>query len=73
LKGIKRTLDSGELATKLIVKNNTNEFAENGSCNISIASSNPSGENFILDFSYYIKQGLLNYENFYRELYSESE
>lgn len=73
LKGIKRSLDSGDLATKLIVKNNTNEFAENGSCNISIASSNPSGENFILDFSYYIKQGLLNYENFYRELYSESE
>ena len=73
LKGIKRSLDSGDLATKLIVKNNTNEFAENGSCNISLAASNPSGENFILDFSYYIKQGLLNYENFYRELYSENE
>ena len=73
LKGIKRSLDSGGLATKLIVKNNTNEFAENGSCNISLAASNPSGENFILDFSYYIKQGLLNYENFYRELYSENE
>jgi hypothetical protein len=38
----------------MVVKNNANEFAESGFCSIARAEENPSGENFILDFSYYI-------------------
>ena len=70
LKNIKRKLASGDIVTKLIVKNNNNSSAENGSCSIVEAKNNPSGENFLLNMDYYIKQGLLNYENFYRDLYS---
>jgi hypothetical protein len=54
LKSVSRTLDSNAIATKLIVKSNTNEFAEGGSCNIALAKENPSGENFVYDFTYYI-------------------
>jgi hypothetical protein len=38
----------------MIVKNNANEFAENGFCSVSRAKENPIGENFLYDFSYYI-------------------
>jgi hypothetical protein len=48
------------LATKLIVKNNKNEHAENGSCSIANAASNTTGENYLYNFDYYIQQGLLD-------------
>lgn len=69
LKSITRSLDSNDIATKLIVKSNTNEFANGGSCNIALAADNPSGENFVYDFGYYIRQGLLNQENLNNDLY----
>ena len=72
LKNIKRNQESDEMVTKLIVKSNNNEFAQGGGCNISRAKENPSGENFILNFDYYLNQGLLNYDNFYNDLYSLS-
>lgn len=72
LKSISRSLDSNALATKLIVKSNANEFAQAGSCNIARAPQNPSGENFIYDFSYFIKQGLLNEYNVYNDLYNNN-
>jgi hypothetical protein len=54
LKSIRRTLDSDGIVSKLIVKNNSNEFATDGFCSIARAIESPNGENFILDFSYYI-------------------
>jgi hypothetical protein len=69
LKSISRTLDSNQIATKLIVKSNNNQFAQGGSCNIAVAAENPSGENFIYDFSHYVKQGLLNQDNLSYDLY----
>jgi hypothetical protein len=54
LKSISRTLDSSGSVSKIIVKDNSNQFAKNGFCSIARASENPSGENFIYDFSYYI-------------------
>jgi hypothetical protein len=36
-------LDSNDIATKLIVKSNTNEFAKDGSCNIALAKESPHG------------------------------
>lgn len=70
LKSINRTLESDNIISKLSVKNNSNEFAPYGSCSVSRATENLTGENFIYDFSYYIKKGLLNYENLYNDLYS---
>jgi hypothetical protein len=54
LKSIKRNVESEGFVSKLIVKNNSNEYARDGFCSIARASENPSGENFILDFNYYI-------------------
>lgn len=72
LKSIQRTLDSEGIVSKLIVKNNANEFAQNGFCSIARADENPSGENFILDFTYYINQGMLDWDVVTNDLYISS-
>ena len=71
LKGIKRVVDSSSIVTKLIVKDNNQEYALNnsGSCTIKYAKSNPSGEYSILNFNYYINQGLLDYNQVLKDLY----
>lgn len=69
LKSIQRTIDSEEIVTKLVVKNNSNEFAPNGFCSIARANESPSGENFILNFDYYIKHRLLDYNAINADLY----
>ena len=73
LKDISRTINTDNLATKVIVLDNSNEFAPNGFCSIARASENYLGENFVLDFGYYTQQGLLNEEQLLRDLYSTSE
>lgn len=60
LKTISRSIDSNQLTTKVVVAPNTSEYAENGICRIADADLNENGENYILDFGYYISQGLLN-------------
>lgn len=72
LQSIQRELDSDSIASKLIVKNNSNEFADGGFCTISTSEENPIKENFILDFSYYINQGLLNFNQVNNDLYVDS-
>jgi hypothetical protein len=47
-------LNSDGIVSKIIVKNNANEFAPNGFCSIARAPENPIGENFIYNFDYYI-------------------
>ena len=69
LKQIQRTIESESVASKIIVKNNSNEFGKNGFCSIARATENPSGENFVLDFSYYIQHGLLNFSTLTNDLY----
>jgi phage minor structural protein len=54
LKSIKRTIDSKNIVTKMIVKNNSNVAAKNGFCSIARSPLNELGENFILNFDYYI-------------------
>ena len=70
LKGIKRTLDSDGIVSKIIVKDNSNEFAKDGFCSISRAKENPTKENFVHDFTYYINQGLLKLTTVTNDLYS---
>lgn len=71
LKSIKRTLDSNGSISKIIVKNNSNEIADNGFCSIARALENPTGENFIYNFDYYVGQGLINFSTLNLDLYCQ--
>lgn len=72
LQSIKRSVDSDSIATKVIVKNNNQEYATDGMASIARANSNPSGENEIYNFNYYINQGLLSYNQMLCDLYGIS-
>lgn len=69
LKSIERTIESKQIVTKLIVKNNSNELAKNKFCTIQRAPSNISGENYIYDFQYFHNMGLLGADDYLNELY----
>lgn len=69
LESITRSLDSDTIVTKLIVKPNSNEFATNGFCTIARAEENPTKQNFLLNFRYYINQGLLDFSEVSNDLY----
>lgn len=60
LKAISRTIQSDQIVTKTIVSANNNEFAEKGFCTISRSKENYPRVNFILNFDYYINQGLID-------------
>ena len=71
-KSIQRTIDSAAIVSKMIVKDNANEFAPNGFCSIARASENPTGENFLLNFDHYVRQKLLNFNTVTNDLYVKS-
>ena len=73
LKSIKRTLDSKELVSRLIVKENTNEHAMDGFCTIQRAPENPIKESFILNFDYYVQHNMLKREEVWKELYDTKD
>lgn len=73
LNSIQRQLVSEGIISKIIVKNNANEHGKDGFCSIARADENYCGENFIYDFSYYIQQGLLGFNEVQNDLYMESE
>ena len=64
LKEIQRTFSSEEIVTKLIIPDNNNQYAENGFCSVVDATSNIGKLNYILNFDYYINQGLLDKDSF---------
>ena len=64
LKDIQRTKSSKNIVTKLIVKQNSNELAENGFCTIQRAGANPTGENYIYDFQYYQNTGIMSADEY---------
>ena len=70
LKHIKRTIDSNQISTRVIVKPNKNEHAKDNFCTIQRAEENVIKENFLLDFSYYVQQGLLDNTELINDLYS---
>ena len=72
LKSIKRTIDSDNIVTKMIVKNNANEYATDGFCSVARATENPNRENFLLEFDYYISQGLLDFDQIWNDLYTKT-
>ena len=70
LKSIKRTLNSDQLVSKLIVAQNSNEYGKNGFCTIARAEDNVLKENFIYNFDHYIRNNLLNNSDIVKDLYS---
>ena len=69
LKTIQRTINSDQITTKVIVSPNNNEYAKNGMCTIARSDENYSKQNFILNFDYYINQGLLDGGALNKDLY----
>lgn len=69
LKSIVRNVVSDDITTKLIVEQNSNEFAKDGSCSIQKAALNPSGENMIFNFQYFINHGLIDEVELNKDLY----
>ena len=69
LNSIQRNTESDTIATKVIVKNNSNEFATDGMCSIKRAVDNPTKENIIYNFDYYVAHGLLDQNTLWRDLY----
>ena len=72
LKTISRTIDSTAIATKVIVLENSNEFAQDGFCTITRSNENYSKSNFLLNFDYYVNQGLLAGRQLDKDLYGTS-
>ena len=70
LKTISRTIQSDQIVTKTIVSPNNNEFATDGFCTIARSTNNYIRDNFILNFDYYIQQGLLDSAQLQRDLYN---
>lgn len=73
LTSIQKDLVSDEIVSKLIVKNNSNKYATFGFASISLSKENYCLENFILNFDYYIKQGLLDINQITNDLYLETD
>lgn len=73
LKAISRTITSDAITSKVIVSPNSNRYGENGFCSISRATENYPKTNFILNFDYYISQGLLSQGQINKDLYSSVE
>ena len=69
LQSIQRNIVSDQIASKVIVQANSNEFAPNGSCTIQQSVLNPTGENALYNFQYFINHGLLDATALYDDLY----
>ena len=69
LKTISRSIKSDQIVTKTIVPQNSNEFGKNGFCTIARSEQNYPRTNFVLNFDYYITQGLINSGKLNKDLY----
>ena len=73
LKSLSQNYNSDQLVTKVYVKPNEISVAENGICTIQRATENPSRANFILNFDYYMQQGLMDRDQVNTDLYDETD
>lgn len=67
LQEIQRTQESKNIVSKLIVKQNSNQYGDNGFCTIARAKSNPTGDSCIYDFRYFQDMGLMDVSSFLDE------
>lgn len=73
LKSIQRTIQSDQIVTKTIVSQNSNAYAKDGFCTIARSVENYPRVDFILNFDYYVSQGLLDGNKLNQDLYSPAE
>lgn len=66
---IRRNINSDQIVSKIIVANNSNDLAPGGFCSIVDSDENYAGENFLLNFRYYINQGLIPEGTLFSDLY----
>ena len=69
LTNISRTINSDSIVSKLYVLDVDSQISKTGLSTIKTAEDNPSKDNFIIDFSYYIAQGLLDGDKVSADLY----
>lgn len=72
LNNISKHIVSDAIVTKLYVEDNDSELSRTGMCSIKTAEDNPSKDNFIIDLSYYVKQGMLDEEQVLEDLYGKN-
>lgn len=72
LTDVTRQHDSKTIVTKMVVKDNLNEHAENGFCTIKRAGSNQTGENTLYNFDYYVSAGLMDGVALNKYLYQDA-
>ena len=60
LKSINRKINSKEITTKTIVESNENSAVDRGIISIAQAPSNPTKENFIYNFRYFVNAGIID-------------
>lgn len=70
LKTIQRDVVSDNLATKIIVNPNNNEYAINGFCSIARSPQNYTRENFIINLDYFLQQHLIDEDELNKDLYN---
>lgn len=70
LKAITRDVNSDSITSKVIVSANNNQYGKNGFCTIARAKDNYPKTTFILNFDYYISQGLISRDQILNDLYS---
>jgi len=69
LNSMTRNRDSSQMASRIIVQDNKQQFAKNGTATIKRAINNPSLDNEIFNFDYYINHNLLSLTQVLRDLY----
>lgn len=69
LRSVTRTIQSDQFTTKIIVPQNSNEYAKNGFCTISRSELNYPKTNYILNFDYYINHAMISATDFVKDLY----
>lgn len=72
LSNITREIDSDKIVTKLYVNDVDSEISKTGLCSIKTAEDNPTKDSFIIDFSYYLKKGILDEQKVEEDLWGIS-
>jgi hypothetical protein len=69
LKGNSRNIDSNNITTKMYVKPIENQYANNGYCTIENSAYNGTARDYIINFSYFAKKGLINNTDWISDVY----
>lgn len=69
LNSITRSIDSTAITTKMFVEDIDSEYSDTGLCSIQTAEDNVGKTNYLLDFSYYTKKGIIDPLQITRDIY----